>query len=131
MIAPDDEAFGLETHEEAEVPPPDLLFRAVADSSRRRLLAVLATEPEISLEELTDILVGAASTTGGPVGPDDRKRVAVELRHTHLPLLADAGLLRYDDGVVRSADYPDPVADLLGFASEYEEAAASGPDGRD
>ena len=131
MIAPDDEAFGLESHEQVEAPPPDLLFRAVADSTRRRLLAVLSTEPEISVAELTDVLVGAASTTDGPVGPDDRKRVAVELRHTHLPLLADAGLLTHDGGVVRRTESPEPVADLVAFAGKYEEAVASGPDGRD
>jgi hypothetical protein len=123
---PDDQSIGLDAdtiESETTLPPPDNLFRAVADSDRRRLLAVLSNESQMALDDLTDVLVGWESTVDGPAGPDEWARVKIELVHVHLPLLAEAGLVTHDDDdVVCLAANPAPVEELVTFATEYEEA---------
>ncbi|MBX0295488.1 ArsR/SmtB family transcription factor [Haloarcula nitratireducens] len=105
-------------------PPPDDLFRAVANTKRRQLLALLATQETIALDDLTDVLVGMATTTDGPAGPDEWAQVKIELVHAHLPLLTEAGLVEYDEdsGEVRLRSLPDAVYELFEFADEYERA---------
>jgi hypothetical protein len=122
---PDDKSIGLDTdtiEAESTLPPPDDLFRAVADSDRRRLLAVLSTESAMPLDDLTDVLVGWESSVSGPTGPDEWAQVKIELVHMHLPLLAEAGLVTHEDDVVRLDTHPEPVEELVTFATEYEEA---------
>jgi len=122
---PDDQSIGLDTdtiEPEATLPPPDDLFRAVADSNRRRLLAVLSSESPMALDDLTDMLVGWESTVSGPAGPDEWAQVKIELVHMHLPLLSEAGLVtRDDDDQVHLTANPAPVEELVTFATEYEE----------
>ena len=101
--------------------PVDGLYRALGDATRRHILTVLSTTPEMTLDELAEILVGATSTADGPVGPDALHRMKVELVHVHLPVLSDTDLLSHEDGVIRRRDYPDVVDDLLAAAREYEE----------
>lgn len=116
----DNEATALDAVENAdELPPPDTLFRVLTDRRRRRLLSVLASEPELELDELTDILAGAESTSDGPTGPEEWRRVKIALVHTHLPMLADADLLSYDDETVRRGDRPEVFEAVLAFASAY------------
>ena len=106
-------------------PPPDELFRALANSKRRRLLSSLPAQSTVSVDELTDILVGWEATTDGPAGPDEWAQVKIELVHAHLPLLSDAGLVTYEDGEVGRDDCPAPVEELVSFAGEYEELPAA------
>ncbi|WP_135305228.1 ArsR/SmtB family transcription factor [Haloarcula amylovorans] len=105
-------------------PPPDDLFRALANTKRRQLLALLAAQETIALDDLTDILVGMATTTDGPAGPDEWAQVKIELVHAHLPLLTEASLVDYDEdsGEVRLTSLPDAVYGLFEFADEYERA---------
>jgi len=129
MTPQDNQATGLEFYadeEDIDYPPPDDLFSALASSKRRRLLAALPAQSAMTLDELTDILVGWQSTTDGPVGPDEWAKVKIELVHAHLPLLADVGLITYEDEEIERAEYPEPVEELVTFAGEYEEAV-SGP----
>jgi len=107
---------------DGDLPPPDDLFRALANSKRRRLLSVLSAESSMSLDELTDILVGWECTIDGPAGPDERAQVKIELVHAHLPLLEDAGLVTVEDRTVRRAALADPVEGVIDFAGEYEDA---------
>lgn len=109
-----------------EYPPPDDLFKALASSERRRLLAALPEQSAMTLDELTDILVGWQTTADGPAGPDEWAKVKIELVHAHLPLLADVGLVTYDEEEIGRAEYPDPVEELVTFAGEYEEVAGDG-----
>ena len=111
---------------ETEFPPPDELFTALASSTRRRLLATLPAESTMTLDELTDILVGCQRPGDGPAGPDERAKVKIELVHAHLPLLDDAGLVTYEDEEIARASYPEPVAELVAFAQEYGAAVAGG-----
>jgi len=109
---------------DTDYPPPDDLFKALASGKRRRLLAALPAESSMALDELTDILVGWQSTADGPADRDEWAKVKIELVHAHLPLLADAGLVTYDDEEVARTAYPEPVKELVAFAGEYDEAVA-------
>lgn len=109
---------------DVEYPPPDDLFKALASSKRRRLLAALPAESAMTLDELTDILVGWESTTDGPAGPDEWAKVKIELVHAHLPLLVDVGLVTYEDEEIARAACPEPVEELVAFAGEYDSAVA-------
>lgn len=74
-----------------ETGPPDALLRLLADSERRRIINQLrATNPtaHVTLEELTSQL-----TTDTEHDPDHTR---IRLHHTHLPKLADIGLIDYD-----------------------------------
>jgi len=127
MTAQDDQATGLELpagDSDIDYPPPDDIFKALASSKRRRLLAALPAQSAMTLDELTDVLVGWQSTADGPADPDEWAKVRIELVHAHLPLLADAGLVSYEDEEISRAAYPDPVAELVAFAGEYESMVA-------
>jgi len=126
---PDDQFIGFDTgspEAETTLPPPDDLFRAVADSDRRRLLAVLSTESSVPLDDLTDILVGWETSASGPAGRDEWAQMQIELVHMHLPLLSDAGLVTYEDDTVQLTCESTPVEELVSFATEYEEAVTTG-----
>jgi len=121
--------FGPQSFEGSEgFPPPDDLFRALANDKRRRLLTALDAEGSTELDDLTDLLVGWETTIDGPAGPDEWAQVKIELVHAHLPLLSDAGLIAYDTDAdeVSLASIADPVESVLHFAGEYEEAARTG-----
>ena len=128
MTAPNNQSAALDfdaVDSDADIPPPDGLFRALAHSRRRRLLSVLSSESPVTLDKLADILVGWESTASGPAGPDERAQVKIELVHAHLPLLSDAGLVTVEDDTVRRISIPDPVEEAISFAAEYEEVTAS------
>lgn len=110
---------------ERTVPPPDALFRALANDKRRRLLTVLDDQEPTGLDDLTDVLVGWETTIDGPAGPDEWAQVKIELVHAHLPLLSDAGLVVHDTEAdeVSLESLATPVESLVTFAGQYEEAA--------
>jgi len=125
MTAQENRATGLEFpsgDSDIDYPPPDELFKALASSKRRRLLAALPAQSPMTLDELTDVLVGWQSTGDGPAGPDEWAKVKIELVHAHLPLLVDAGLVSCEDEEIASTEYPEPVEELVAFAGEYESA---------
>ncbi|MDS0282009.1 winged helix-turn-helix domain-containing protein [Haloarcula onubensis] len=125
MTARENDATGLEFDTgdgDIDYPPPDDLFKALASDTRRRLLAALPADSAMTLDELTDVLVGWQSTADGPAGPDEWAKVKIELVHAHIPLLVDAGLVTCDDEEIARATYPEPVMELVTFAGEYETA---------
>jgi len=127
-MTPEDQLTGLDHRpgdSDLDYPPPDDLFRALANSKRRRLLTAVPTQSVISLDELTDILVGWQSADEGPAGPDEWAKVKIELVHAHLPMLADAGLVTYEDEEIQRVQHPTPVEELVSFAGEYEEVATT------
>ncbi|USZ69120.1 winged helix-turn-helix domain-containing protein [Halorussus salilacus] len=69
----------------------DVLFELLADSQRRELLAYLvdADDGVASFSDLIDRVADAEDAA-------DRE-VAISIRHAHLPKLADAGVVEYDE----------------------------------
>jgi DNA-binding transcriptional ArsR family regulator len=100
------------------------LFKALAGPRRCHVLSILLDRPNISVDELTDIIVGWQTTIDGPSGPDEWAQVKIELVHAHLPLLDDMGLVAFDDreGKVRLEPLADPVEHAIRFAEQYERA---------
>jgi len=111
-----------------DLPDLDRLFDALASTVRRQTLCHLFDEPRTTVETLAALLASQRSTADAPVDPTERDRVAIELRHVHLPQLADATLIEYDSttGDVRLREFPDPVRDLLRFTQRYERAIEDG-----
>jgi DNA-binding transcriptional ArsR family regulator len=127
MTAQENQATGLEfspSESELDYPPPDELFKALASSKRRRLLAALPAQSTMTLDELTDVLVGWQSAGDGPVGPDEWAKVKIELVHAHLPLLSDVGLVTCEDEEIARTPYPESIEELVEFAGEYESTVA-------
>jgi DNA-binding transcriptional ArsR family regulator len=81
--------------------PKELLFELLDDARRRRLLAALLDTPGlVELDELVEQLgtavpVSEAATEEPPSAA--RRRLRVSLLHKHLPKLADAGIVAYDE----------------------------------
>ena len=106
----------------------DRLYRALSSTQRRRLLYVLFVEEESTVEHLGTILTGWETTeTGTMAGPAERERAIVELRHRHLPVLDETGLVTYDDDNQRvSIECLDPaVRDLVCQSVEIEHPSRS------
>ena len=97
----------------AEVTPSlDLVFDLLSNSRRRYALYYLNEQPDgvATVENLTEKVIDferaiesddadADSTANGGSGPsstDRRSGVQLELQHTHLPKLEDAGVLEHD-----------------------------------
>ena len=75
----------------------DRLYRALASTRRRRLLHVLLEREESTVEELATVLTGWEASETGTMGTvRDYDRIGIELKHVHLPLLVDIGLIRHD-----------------------------------
>ncbi|QFU81433.1 DUF7344 domain-containing protein [Natronorubrum aibiense] len=88
---------------ESDVTQTTLSFELLNDPCRRALFwSVLRIQTDvIELETLVDHIV---VRTASSAEPDlDRRAIKTELRHVHVPMLADADLLEYDpnDDVVR------------------------------
>ena len=79
------------------VVPLDELFGVLAVAYARYTLYVLVDRQSLSLEELTDAVIGfEAKTTGSIATPTDHERVSVHLHHVVLPHLEALDLLAYD-----------------------------------
>ena len=91
----------------------DELFDVLSNSRRRFMLASLqSAETSVQVDKLTTELV--AWEAQRPV-PDrsgaDRDAIEISLVHNHLPKMAEAGLIRYDDTrqTITLADRTDEV----------------------
>jgi len=74
----------------------DSFYRALAARPRRRALAYLLEAGEASTAELADVLCGWDLPSGAVADADAHDRYRLELHHTHLPVLDDAGLVNYE-----------------------------------
>ena len=107
-------------------PPPDALFGALADATRRRVLWYLLDESPASVDELADVLAGWRLDDQTTVGPDDHENLVAALHHSHLPVLDEAGLVDYhrDGATVEVASLAPVVEDTIRFAQAYDAALA-------
>lgn len=108
-------------------PPPrlaeDRFYRALTSPHRRRLLYYLLEHEERTVEELASVLSGwEATTTGTMYTSADRSAIRLQLLHSHLPELADAGLIEYDSngGTVRLESLHPRVAQVIRQSVEAE-----------
>lgn len=70
--------------------------RLLGVERRRHVLSVLARRrPPVDVETLATEVAARESGVDGP-DEDAVERVAVSLHHTHLPLMADLGVVEYD-----------------------------------
>jgi hypothetical protein len=102
-----DESANARLHSLQGVVPLDVTFDALANQQCRVLVGHLADGDEDALV-VTDLADGLADRLADRLadqpadqfaddnGPPDERRLRVDLHHTHLPKLDDAGLLDYD-----------------------------------
>lgn len=103
----------------------DELFTLLSSSRRRHVVELLDEQGgEAMFRELTDAV--ARRETGEPVRYDQRKRVYVSLRQSHLPRLADAGVVEYDRdrGTIRATPLFETVLRPLESVAEGHEILA-------
>lgn len=110
----------------AVAPPPDALFTALADATRRHAMLYLLDESPASLHEIADVLAGWRLDEQPAVGHDEHGDVVAALHHRHLPVLDDAGLTVYDrdDGTVEATALAPVVEDTVRLAHAYGDAHA-------
>jgi len=115
---------------DGEVPPrlaEDRFYQALASHYRRRALYYLLEENDSNVEELATVLSDwEASETEMIQTPADRREILLLLSHSHLPKLADTGLIDYDSqsGFVQLASLHPQVVDLIDHSVRVEQ-----PDG--
>ena len=90
----------------------DVLFDVLGPSIRRQIVAVLDGYDEIRRDRLTTILA-TAETTAEDDAEQVRRRVRINLHHNHLPRLAEAGLIEYDEETVAPTPRLETVAQTL------------------
>lgn len=75
----------------------DLVFTLLKNERRRAVLSFLADRPETTLSDLADRIAAAENdTTPDQLSSSERKRVYISLYQNHLPKLADAEVIEYD-----------------------------------
>ena len=100
----------------------DRVFDILSSPRRRYVLYFLRTEPNpIQLTDLAEhVAAWENDTTVEALSTQQRKRVYVSLYQTHLPKLAEAGLVNYDEetGEVSIASKATEIDPLLGEQQE-------------
>ena len=85
----------------------DTVFDALAHSHRRAIISsLLERESGMTVDELVEDLLAVPSPTADPGKAHSRVTVAVS--HSHLPKLADMGLIEWD----RDQRFVEPTASL-------------------
>lgn len=76
----------------------DLAFKLLSSERRRDLVRCLdGVDGTVDLRDLSERVAATENgTTRGALSYDQRKRVYVSLRQTHLPKLSNAGAIDYD-----------------------------------
>lgn len=100
--------------------PDETLFDLLSSRRRRLLLSVLHRHREVDLSTLARY-VAALETESTPeeLDPADQKRVYISCYQTHVPRLAEAGLLEYDtaSGMVSKTSNLAAVVRYLGVGT--------------
>lgn len=94
--------------------PPDACLEVIAHRHRRHVIRHLrhGAGDATTLEELIDCLHDSVSDyKNGPL--PDQEELAIQLRHTHLPTLAEHGLIEFDlrSGTIRY--HPDEQVETV------------------
>ncbi|WP_123538265.1 DUF7344 domain-containing protein [Halosimplex salinum] len=96
----------------------DELFEVLTDPYRRVMLHSLQrTESPVTVAELAaDVVAWSDQRQGTDRSDIERSTVEVSLVHKHLPMMADSGVVRYDEDrkTVTPSDRADEVQSHLG-----------------
>ncbi len=85
----------IETEYAAEQYSPDTVFDLLANPGRRYVLTyVLQSEGYVTISELVDYVT--TETTAKMTDDEFRRKITMELSHTHLPQLEEKGFIRYN-----------------------------------
>ena len=81
-----------------ETPSLDLVFEVLSDRRRRYALYHLRESPE-SVATVSDVVgyICRQEVESDESRPDLRRSIRTTLQHFHLPKLADAGVIEYDE----------------------------------
>jgi hypothetical protein len=100
----------------------DAVFETLAARRRRYVLYhLLEADGAVALQALAGLI--AAAESGQPVvsiAAERRQRIAIELDHTHLPLLEAQGFIDRENEFVELATGFERVSPYLELASRYE-----------
>lgn len=93
---------------------PDLAFRALADSYRRRLLVALLEENSQAEIPSLDVV---------DVGDSPPEILRLEIHHQHLPLLEDLGIITWNrtDHTVSEGPNFDEIRPLVELIDEHRD----------
>lgn len=97
-------------------------FDLLAHPYRRYVLYYLRTHSgAVAIDALTAALVKEREQQSATTGSDTAERIEIALRHTHLPKLADAGLITFvhDEGSIELGEM-DGHGQLLDHASHID-----------
>lgn len=86
-------------------------FDLLSSSVRRAIVRVLRESNSVTRERLTARLAGSEANDDDSVA--ERRRIRIALHHNHLPKLAEAGLITYDDETVTATAKLEQVAQSL------------------
>lgn len=89
-------------------------FELLSDPVREAIISVLHESGSVERERLTETL-----TTDTDEGA--RRRTRISLHHNHLPRLADAGLIVYDDETVTATSRLETIADRVAALDETDD----------
>ena len=84
-------------------------FDLLSHPLRRHIIAILNDTQSMSRQELTAILV-AIEAEDGTEDAQLRRQIRIALHHNHLPKLADADVITYDEEIVTATEAVESVA---------------------
>ena len=91
----------------------DTIFTLLQNSRRRRVLRYLEEHGEASLSELARYIASQENESHpDEVGNDMRRKVYISLYQTHIPRMADIGVIDYDREE-KTIRLRDPASQLL------------------
>lgn len=89
----------------------DDAFSVLQNQDRRYALYFLLEHETASLEEVADVVTGwPRASEYGMTGRETRDQVLRDLRHRHVPAMAEAGIVDYDEGTDTLSFAPCPPA---------------------
>lgn len=97
-------------------------FDLLSSSVRRAIITVLRESNSITRERLTATLAGSDADDDSVAA---RRRIRIALHHNHLPKLAEAGLITYDDETVTATAELEQVAQAIPLPDEAGQASAA------
>ncbi|WP_135535213.1 hypothetical protein [Halostella pelagica] len=99
----------------------DQLYEALSAEPRRMIISSLLDEPQERRLPLPDV-------AESPNQPKDAEILSIQLRHHHLPLLAEAGYVRWEDEpfvVQRGPRFEEPAFIIELVTDSIDELPAS------